>query len=188
MTHALQERVSSTGPPFLGEISFNLDCTLERVFGLGATKLAIEFEERSDGARADHNLSDSSSSDTDMSIPASSTPGREKSRNKRSRGGVKDNFGDLSNITRQAEQDSSGEESDGVTDWDSKKPRLEGLETDQNSSDEETENESIGEEGTQPGGGTEHLQPSSVVDPEPSPEEVSGYVSDADQQQGHGSC
>ena len=194
-TNRLHSLLSATDFPFMGERSFTLDTSLERVFGGGATRLAIEFEGISD-QEAQHNISDSSSSDSDPSF-ASSTPGREGSSKKRSRGGL-DNFGDLSSITLQGgvfEGLSSGENSDEGDNGESKKPRLRvGLDsaTDQESSveehNDEIENDGMDEVGSQQGNGSGTIQAPPGVDPEPSPRVAAEIGNVAGQQVHDESC
>ena len=156
--------------------SFILDMSLERVFGQGATRLAIEFDGMS-AESADHNISDCSSTDMDVPGPSSSTPGRGVSGMKRYRDGLEVNFGDLSSITNEGDLQggfSSGEESDEGNDDGSKKLRIEGgsdsgQKTSSEGSNEETENDRMGEDGSQLGSGSEQVQdPPPEVDPEPS--------------------
>ena len=140
-TNRLQSLLSATDVSFLGGRSFTLDTSLERVFGGGATRLAIEFDGMPN-MESIHNISDRSSTDS-----TSSTPGRGVVTKKRCRSGVDAGFGDLSGISLRGGF-SSGEESDGEI----KKPRL-GLDSDQGTSDEEfseeEENVNDGEVGTQ---------------------------------------
>ena len=63
--------------PFLGGRSFTLDTSLERVFGGGATRLAIEFDSLHN-MESVHNISDSSGTDS-IPLSASSTPGTDGS-------------------------------------------------------------------------------------------------------------
>ena len=55
--------------------SITLDTSLERVFGIGATRLAIEYEGMDDEV-ADHNISDSSS-DEEINVVDFSRPERD---------------------------------------------------------------------------------------------------------------
>ena len=131
-----------------------------------------------------------------VAVSASSTPGRGKSSKKRGRDGAESSFGNLSNITVQGDllsEFSFENDSDGVADGDSKKIRLgadyvTNKESSKEESNGETENDNNGEEGTQLGSGTDFIQSTPGVDQEPSPGEVPVHMSDADQQQDHGSC
>ena len=110
----LHSLLAGEGTSNLGGGGFNLDTSLERVFGSGATMLAIEFEggimEESVGSEDEENMS-------------VSTPIREDARNKRHRrGGCSDKFGDISGIAGVHElSDSEGSED---ASGDVKKPRL----------------------------------------------------------------
>ena len=100
-----------------------LDTSLERIFGSGATRLAIEFEGVSN-VETVHNISDSSMEDEDVSTEvAASTPGREGSMKRLGSGS--DNFGDLSGIDMLGEV-SSGEDSEEGFEGDPKKLRVGG--------------------------------------------------------------
>ena len=105
--------------------SLKLDSSLERIFGSGATKLAIEFEGMSN-VETVHNISDSSMEDEDISTEvAASTPGREGSK-KRLRSGDDTNFGDISGLDTAVGGLSSGEDSEEGFEGDSKKQRVGG--------------------------------------------------------------
>ena len=180
-TNRLQSLLSATDVSFLGGRSFTLDTSLERVFGGGATRLAIEFDGMPN-MESVHNISDSSSTDS-APFSASSTPGRGVVTKKRW-SGVDAGFGDLSGISLRGGF-SSGEESDGEF----KKPRL-GLDSDQGTSDEEfseeEENVKDGEVGSHLVGGSVLTQGLPGVDPEFSPGVAPEQVSDLENQQDHG--
>ena len=75
-----------------------LDTSLERVFGQGATMLAIEFEEETSGKSGESEVNTSvSSTDSDIDVTAVSTPAKDEVSKKRARGGI--NFGNLSGIS-----------------------------------------------------------------------------------------
>ena len=91
--------------------------TLERVFGRGATMLAIEFEGAAEVV--DTSLSDSSSdSEKEMDF---STPARDEVRKKRGRGGS--SFGNLSGISEAKENRELSSEEE-ISEDAVKKPRL----------------------------------------------------------------
>ena len=121
------------GLPVLGERSFTLDTSLERVFGLGATRLAIEFEGTEDDV-AQHDMS-GSSSDEEINVVDFSTPERENQSKKRLRDDGNGGFGDLSSIETGGDV-ASGDESDEDLLGDSKKQKLGG--SDLENSGEET--------------------------------------------------
>ena len=103
---------------------FQGDSSFEKVFGPGATKLAMELEEETEkegGAKS--SISDSvSDSENELTF---STPAKEQ-RKKRERNSIK--FGDLSGISGlKAQHDISSEgEQSGETNKEVKKPRLAG--------------------------------------------------------------
>ena len=110
--------IDSIDPALFGEKiggGFQLDNSLERIFGGGATKLAIEFEGTS-LSESVHNMSESSSDHDDDSDVVASTP------KKRMRDS-KEKFGNLSSIS---EGDISGEGSEnGLEKCESKKQKVE---------------------------------------------------------------
>ena len=110
--------IDSIDPALFGEKiggGFQLDNSLERIFGGGATKLAIEFEGAS-LSESVHNMSESSSDHDDDSDVVASTP------KKRMRDS-KEKFGNLSSIS---EGDISGEGSEnGLEKCESKKQKVE---------------------------------------------------------------
>ena len=105
--------------PWQDGMGLTLDTSLERVFGQGATMLAIEFEGGS-GERGESkdSISDASS-DSEVDVTAISTPSK-----KRIRGGM--NFGNLSGISglKATHELSSDDESSLDPDNEVKKPRL----------------------------------------------------------------
>ena len=76
-TNRLQSLLSVTDVPFLSGRCFTLDTSLERVFGGGATRLAIELDGLPN-MESVHNISDSSGTDS-IPLSASSTPGTDGS-------------------------------------------------------------------------------------------------------------
>ena len=103
---------------------FTLDTSLERVFGQGATRLAIEFEGETKGSgESEVSLSDSSS-DSELDVTSVSTPARVEVCKKRVRGGM--DFGNLSGISelKANHELSSGDESSEDPANEVKKPRL----------------------------------------------------------------
>ena len=173
-------------PPVpMGGISLTLDRSLERVFGPGATQLAIGFEGMSCQG-AGHDISDSSSLDESDLLSISSTPVRKRSR------GMDYSFGNISGISMSAASRggvSSGDENEGDVDGDSKKPRLGGgIDSGQESSDSslETENDSEGEEGSKLGSVCETSQTTPGVHPDTSPGEPLVPEVDPEQQGQHG--
>ena len=122
---------------------------MERVFGIGATRLAIEFEGMNDMV-ADHEMSDScSDEEIDVVNYSTSTPERESQSKKRLRGGGVAVFGDLSIIASGGEI-STGEDSEEDLLGDSKKPKL-GV-SEKEISEEETDIERDGELELMPSG------------------------------------
>ena len=182
-------------PPVpLGGISLTLDRSLERVFGPGATQLAIGFEGMSCQG-VGHDISDSSSLDGTVPLYATSTPDRKIGSKKRSRS-MDSSFGNISGISMTGGlrgEFSSGDEDAGDVDEGSKKPRLGGgIDSGQESSDTdsnmETENDSEGEEGSQLGSVCETSQTTPGVHPEPSPVEPLVPEVDPEQQGQQESC
>ena len=109
--------------------SFTLDTSLERVFGQGATRLAIEFEGGETGKSGESEVSslDFSSDSDDVDATAISTPARDDLSKKRARGGT--SFGNLSGISdlkAKHELSSLSESSDSseIPDIDAKKLKL----------------------------------------------------------------
>jgi hypothetical protein len=90
---SLQSLLVAENVPRLGGRSFQLDTSLERAFGRGATMLAIEFE---GGSKSSSSSDSSSDSEEGMSVI---TPDREDVRKKRMRVGRDERFGDLSGIS-----------------------------------------------------------------------------------------
>ena len=143
-------------------------------------------------SRADHNVSEGSSSDSDaVLIRASSTPARRVLRKKRGRGSMDVSFGDLSEISNQEGSKGnlcSGEVSDVGNDVKSKRLRLDDTDTGQESSDEESneeiENDSMGEDGSQLGSGFdfEFSEAPPDVNPNPLPGIAPDHVADTEQQ------
>ena len=148
--------LSATDTSLQGGRGFTLDISLERVFGSGATQLAIGFEDRIPDEDI-HNISDSSSTRGSVPLTASSTPGRDISK-KRLRSTLDTSLGDLSSITgREGVQEGifAGEESDEGVDGESKKQRLGvGLDSNQGSTDEDS-NEGVSDEESDKGGSEE---------------------------------
>ena len=94
---SIHSLLQGRGNQEVGGRGFTLDTSLERVFGRGATMLAIEFEGMSEGGTI-ASLDDSSSeSEKEMSV---STPARDELRKKRDRTGTSVSFGNLSGISR----------------------------------------------------------------------------------------
>ena len=108
----------------VGGRSFTLDTSLERVFGTGATLLAIEFEGMGELRRETQASSEDSSTDSDEEMQVS-TPTRDELGKKRDRTGASVSFGNLSEISevKAHELSSSGEEFEEFGS-DIKKPRI----------------------------------------------------------------
>ena len=107
----------------LGRRGFTLDTSLERVFGQGATMLALEFEGGTGGTAESKESSSEQSSEEEEDVSAS-TPSRDEVGKKRLRGKTK--FGDISGISGlkgNHELSSDGETSEDA-DNEVKKPRL----------------------------------------------------------------
>ena len=138
----------------LGGRSFQLDTSLERVFGRGATMLAIEFE---GGSKSSSSSDSSSDSEEGMSV---STPDREDVGKKRMRVGRDERFGDLSGISGVGDHQlscSEGEISeDGLSDV--KKPRL-GPKDDLGEGDHSVEEQGVPPDDPGPHDGSEQLPP-----------------------------
>ena len=119
-----QPAFSLLGDNGLGGRGFTLDTSLERVFGTGATLLAIEFEGGSE-ARVESEESSSDSSSESEECMSVSTPSRDEVGKKRSRGRAK--FGNISGISGlEGNHELSSSEGDISEDVDKeiKKPRL----------------------------------------------------------------
>ena len=113
---------------------------MEKVFGTGATKLAIELEERTEKERGLKSSFSDSGSGSDIELTVS-TPAKDQ-RKKRERNNIK--FGDISGIfglIAQHDISSEGEPSGG-TNKEVKKPRLEeSMETEEYVEGKEEESE-----------------------------------------------
>ena len=107
------------GNPWQEGRGFTLDTSLERVFGQGATRLAIEFE----GGSGGKSESDSSS-DSEVDVTAVSTPSRDEIGKKRLRGFKE--FGNLSGISGKATHEMSSEGDSTEDENEVKKPRIAG--------------------------------------------------------------
>ena len=119
---------------------FQCNSSLEKVFGTGATKLAIELEERTEKERGLKSSFSDSGSGSDIELTVS-TPAKDQ-RKKRERNNIK--FGDISGIfglIAQHDISSEGEPSGG-TNKEVKKPRLEeSMETEEYVEGKEEESE-----------------------------------------------
>ena len=187
---SLQSVLTDPELPPLGGISFTLDRSLERVFGQGATQLAIGFESVS-AQGVGHDISECSS--LDRTVPVCSTPGREGSSKKRMREEMETSFGNLSGFSMNGDFQggaASGDEDEGDSDGEYKKPRLVGEQESldiESGVETETEIDSEGEEGSQNAGGVEPLQVLPGDDPHLLPRGEQELVSDSEQVHGE-SC
>jgi hypothetical protein len=154
----LQSQLSITESSVLGGRGVTLDSSLERIFGSGATRLAIEFEGMAN-VESVHNLSDRSSGDG-STLEVSSTPTREGQTKKRLRGGEGASFGNLSSISGE-DSSSGGESEEGFGEL--KKQKL--GDSEKEISDEEAVKEMDGEMEAQQSVETEQGQVSPVVGP-----------------------
>ena len=130
----------------VGGRGFHLDTSLERVFGRGATMLAIEFE---GGSKSPSSSDSSSDSEGGMSV---STPDRDDVRKKRLRVERYESFGDLSGISGVGGHQLSS--SDGFGDV--KKPRL-GPEDERGEGDHNVEEQGVPPDDPGPHGDSEQL-------------------------------
>ena len=136
----------------LGGRGLKLDSTLETIFGVGATRLAIEFEGITN-VESVHNISDSSNDDSSTEV-SESTPARGGQSKKRLRGGEKGSFGDISSIGHDV--GSSGDDSEEGVEGESKKLKVGG--SDKELSDEEKVMDVIEEQESQQAGNIDQMQ------------------------------